>query len=105
METKTGKPIDQNVLNHDLRILYGTGDFEQVNYRIDDEEGIRTLSVNAAEKSWGPDYFRFGLGMDTDFQGNAEFNIEGRVRKTWLNSLGAESVTDMQIGATNRFAT
>ncbi len=44
METKAGEPIDQSVLNHDLRILYGTGDFEQVNYRINDERG-RTDSL------------------------------------------------------------
>lgn len=105
METKTSEPIDQSVLNHDLRILYGTSDFEQVNYRINDEAGERILLVNAAEKSWGPDYFRFGIGLNTDFQGNAEFTLEGRLRKTWLNSLGAESVNDIQIGATNRLAT
>ena len=59
------------------------------------------LAVDAVEKSWGPNYLRFGLGLSTDFSGDAFFNVIGSYRKTWLNSLGAEWRTDVQIGRTN----
>lgn len=32
MKTEPGKPIDQKKLDNDMRLLYGTGDFEHVNY-------------------------------------------------------------------------
>jgi NTE family protein len=54
MDTKEGQPIDQKVLDADMRRLYGTGDFEHVNYRIIEEPGRRVLAVDAVEKSWGP---------------------------------------------------
>lgn len=104
MDTQPGKPIEQKVLDKDLRRVYGTSDFEHINYRIIEDQGQRVLAVDAVEKSWGPNYFRFGLGLDSDFQGTANFTVQGRFRKTWLNSLGAEWLTDVQVGHTNRLA-
>ncbi|MDP2784453.1 MAG: patatin-like phospholipase family protein [Sulfurimicrobium sp.] len=104
MDTQPGKPVEQKVLDEDLRRVYGTSDFEHVNYRMIEDQGQRVLVVDAVEKSWGPNYFRFGLGLDSDFQGTANFTVQGRFRKTWLNSLGAEWLTDVQIGHTDRIA-
>ncbi len=101
METKVNEPIDQEILDRDMRRLYGTDDFEHVNYRFLEEPGKRVLAVDAIEKSWGPDYLRFGLGLSSDFQGDAYFNILASYRKTWLNSLGAEWRNDLQIGRTS----
>ena len=101
MQTEVGKPIDQQTLDRDMRRIYGTGDFEHVNYRFLEEPGRRILAVDAVEKSWGPDYLRFGLGLSTDFTGDAYFNLLARYRKTWLNSLGAEWRTDLQVGRTS----
>jgi NTE family protein len=98
METRVGQPIDQATLDADMRRLYGTGDFEHVNYRFLEEPGRRVLAVDAAEKSWGPNYLRFGLGLTSDFSGDAYFNLLASYRKTWLNSLGAEWRTDLQLG-------
>jgi len=105
METKTGQPIDQEVLDGDMRRIYGTGDFEHVNYRFIEEPNKRVLAVDAIEKVWGPDYLRFGLGLSSDFSGDAFFNVLASYRKTWLNSLGAEWRTDLQIGRTSSLKT
>lgn len=101
METQPGQPIDQQTLDRDMRRLYGTGNFEHVNYRYLEEPGRRVLSVDAVEKTWGPDYLRFGLGLSSDFSGDAYFNVIASYRRTWLNSLGAEWRTDLQVGHTN----
>jgi NTE family protein len=98
MDTEPGRAIDQLTLDRDMRRLYGTGDFEHVNYRFLEEPGRRVLAVDAIEKTWGPDYLRFGLGLSSDFKGDAFFNVIGSYRKTWLNSLGAEWRTDVQVG-------
>ena len=99
-DTTSAKPIDQQALDRDMRRLYGTGHFEHVKYRILEEPSRRVLAVDAVEKSWGPDYLRFGLGLSTDFSGDAFFNLLVSYRKTWINSLGGEWRTDFQIGRT-----
>jgi len=103
METQVGQPIDQQVLDRDMRRIYGTGDFEHVNYRFLEEPGKRVLAVDAVEKSWGPDYLHFGLGLSADFKGDAFFNLLASYRRTWLNSLGAEWRNDLQVGRTSSF--
>jgi NTE family protein len=105
METLVGRPIDQKILDEDMRRLYGTGDFEHVSYRFLEEPDRRVLTVDAVEKSWGPNYLRFGLGLTTDFTGDAYFNVLASYRMTWLNSLGAEWRTDLQVGRTSNLAT
>jgi outer membrane translocation and assembly module TamA len=81
-----------------LRRIYGTSDFEHINYNIIEDGGERILAVDAVEKSWGPNYFRFGMGLSNDFNGSSNFTLEGLFRKTWMNSLGGEWVTRVQIG-------
>lgn len=50
-----------------MRRLFGTGDFEHVNYRFLEEPGKRILSVDQViEKSYGPNDLRFGLGLSSD---------------------------------------
>jgi NTE family protein len=102
MQTKPGEPIDQAELDRDMRRIYGTGDYEHVSYQILEEPGKRILNVNAVEKSWGPDYLRLGLGLSSDFRGDAYFNLLGSYRMRWINQLGAEWRNDLQIGRTNR---
>ncbi|MEN7528739.1 patatin-like phospholipase family protein [Cupriavidus sp. DL-D2] len=101
METKPGQPITQATLDRDMRRLFGTGDFEHVNYRFLEEPGKRIMAVDAIEKTYGPDYLRFGLGLSSDFRGNAYFNLLASYRRTWLNQLGAEWRTDVQVGQTS----
>jgi NTE family protein len=105
METKRGEPIKQDVLDRDMLRVFGTDDFEHVNYRFLEEPGRRILAVDAIEKSWGPDYLRFGLGLSSDFKGDAFFNALASYRRTWINSLGAEWRADVQVGRTSRIAT
>jgi NTE family protein len=84
-----------------MRRLYGTGDFEHVNYRIIDEPGKRILAVEAVEKAWGPNYLRLGLGLSSDFSGQTNLALLAMHRMTWLNKLGAELRTDVQLGFNN----
>ena len=102
METRPGQPIDQGTLDADLRRLQGTGDFEHVAYRVEGNEGARVLTIAAPEKTIGPDYLRFGMGLATDFQGDTFINLIGSYRRTWLNALGGEWRTDLSLGWPSR---
>ena len=57
------------------------------------------IEVRARRKSWGPNYLRFGLNLEDDFQGNSHYNAAARFVLTELNELGAELLTDVQIGS------
>ena len=98
LDVQPGKPIDPAKLDADLLRLYGTDDFERVNYRLIDTPTRRILNIEAIEKSWGPNYARIGLGLSSDFSGNAFFNILGQYRRTWMNDLGGEWQTDLVLG-------
>ncbi len=103
METKVGKPIDQNELDRDMARIYGLGNFETVNYSFLEEPGRRILVVNAVEKAWGLKAIRIGLGLSSDFQSASYFNVVASYRQYWLNPLGAEWRTDVQVGRSSSF--
>ncbi|NML43211.1 BamA/TamA family outer membrane protein [Ramlibacter sp. G-1-2-2] len=105
METEAGQPIEQPVLDKDMQRLFGTGDFEHVSYRLLEEPGKRILAVDAVEKAWGPDYLRLGLGLSSDFKGDAFFNLLASYRMTWLNRLGGEWRWDAQVGRASGIST
>jgi NTE family protein len=98
VETKPGEPLKEERITADLRRIYGRGDYESVDYRIQEEPGSRVLVIQPHEKEWGPDYLRFGLGLASDFQGDDTFNILAQYRRTWLNRLGGEWLTELQLG-------
>lgn len=105
MRTEPGMPAAPDEIEHDMRRLFGTGDFEHVSYELLEDRGRRVLAVDAVEKSWGPNYLRFGLGLSSDFQGEAVFQLLAGFRMTWLNRLGGEWRSDLELGHRHRIAT
>ncbi len=96
--SKPGEPLTEEQVSADLRRIYGRGDFESIDYQIRAEGERRILVIQPQEKEWGPDYLRFGLGIASDFQGQNFFNILAQYRRTWMNRLGGEWLTEAQIG-------
>lgn len=101
----TNAPFSRRQIERDLAWLVGRGDFERLDYRIVTERDRNVLLINAQEKPWGPNYFRFGLNLGTDFRGQGEFNFIGNHTRRWLNSYGAEWRNELQIGRTQRIST
>jgi NTE family protein len=100
MEPLVGKPLDLDEVGRRITELYGLGNFETLDYSLAtdgaDESGFE---VRARRKSWGPNYLRFGLNLEDDFQGNSRYNAAVRFVLTEINELGAELLTDLQIGS------
>ena len=84
-------------LNTRLEQVYGRGDFERMDYHVIDRQGTRTVEVQGVEKSWGPNYVKFGLGLASDSD-QTRFDASASHRRTWINALGAEWRNDLQIG-------
>jgi NTE family protein len=106
VQSKPGEPLSEDKLGADLRRIFGTRDYEAISYRVvGGEVGPRAIVVEPKEKTWGPDYLRFGLGLASDFHGDNQFNALAQYRKTWINSLGGEWTTEAQIGQNTRLST
>ncbi len=103
MQPLVGKPLDPDAVAARITELYGLGYFETLDYSVvtqgegaDEESG---LEVRARRKSWGPTYVRFGLNLQDDFQGDTQYNAAARFLMTEIDTLGAELLTDVQIGS------
>ena len=98
MRDMVGKPIDKNLVEKRLEKMYALDLFQSVDYSIVDDHGEVGLEFHLRRKSWGPNYVRFGLNIEDDFEGNSRYNVAGRFIATELNDLGGEWLTDLQIG-------
>lgn len=95
---KVGQPLNRKKLDADLRAIYGLGYFESVRYDLTPGAQGPVLVIEAEEKSWGPDYLRFGLAYEDGFRSENYFNLSAAYNMTAINSLGAEWSTEAGIG-------
>jgi len=86
-----------------LEQVYGGGDFESLDYQMQDRDGQRTVLVTGHEKSWGPDFLKFGLNLAAD-SSQTRFNVAVSHRAPWINRLGGEWRNDLQIGYRDRLS-
>jgi NTE family protein len=98
LEPFVGQPLDVAALEQKITELYGLDLFETLDYELIREGDQEGLLLHARRKSWGPNYVRFALNLQDDFEGNTSFNAAARFIVTELNALGAEWLTDLQIG-------
>jgi NTE family protein len=96
--------LDVNGIDAAVSTLFGRGNFESVDYRVRGEAGD-TLEVAARRNSWGPNYVRFGLSLQDDFNGNSNYNAAARFVLADIGPLAAEWVWDAQVGVEPRIAT
>jgi NTE family protein len=97
------QPLQPALVAQRIADIYGRGNLEQLDYRlVRAGNGDQGLEFTARRNSWGPNYLRLGLSLQDDFAGNSTFNAAMRLSFTELNALNAESVLDLQIGASPR---
>ena len=100
---EAGKPFSADSLGTDLSRIYGLGAYELVDYTLVGEGGRSGLQINARGKSWGPNYLRFGMSLENNFEGTSDYTVSVRHTKTELSRLGAEWRNDVQFGGRSRF--
>jgi NTE family protein len=81
-----------------VEALYATDDFQQVTLRTESRDGQDTVVIEPREKSWGPNYLRFGTSLSTNLEGESGFNLYSDLRATWLNRKGLEWRSSVSIG-------
>ena len=100
LRVKPGDPIDDARVNEDMLRIYGDGWYESVDYSLISVRDRNILHVTPIEKSWGTDYLRFGVNLETNFKQDSSYTLRAAYDKTWLNSLGGELLVAGEIGRT-----
>jgi len=101
----TGAPPDAAALEKSVTTLYGQGNLETLDYGFERRGDRYGLTLAARRNSWGPNYVRFGLNLQDDFEGNSSFNAAARFVLSEITARGGEWVWDLQIGESPRVAT
>jgi NTE family protein len=104
LRTRTGKDLDLAALQEDLERIYEIGEFQRVAFRLERGSEGTTLVIAVEEKSWGPYYLRFGLALQSNFEGRGEFSALAQVTRTQLNSRGAEWQNRVSVGSVDQLA-
>ena len=100
----TGKPLDPDALARRMTTLYGEGSLDTLDYRVIQENDHYGLLLNARGNSMGPNYVRFGLSLQEDFQGNSTYDAAMRFVMSEITRSGGEFVWDIQVGQTSLVA-
>jgi len=93
-----GDPIDAQQLSAEARQLHGLNVFEKVNYRLVEEHGQTGVIFDARAKSWGPNFLRFGVSLEDDFEGATTFDLRARLIRPAVNRYGGEWRADLRLG-------
>jgi NTE family protein len=102
LESKPGQLFDGARAERDARLLASSGDYERVDYHVERREQGDTLVFATEDKPWGPNYFRIGLDLSTDFSGESSFNLRISHNRHWLTPSGTEWRNQLSLGQTPR---
>jgi NTE family protein len=105
LTSRAREPLSEARIVADAQRLYATGDFENVDYRIDESTDRSVLEFLPEEKPWGPDYLRFDGGLLSTSGGDTGFLLRVDHDRTWLNALGGRWSNTLQVGRTALYET
>jgi NTE family protein len=104
VHTQPGEIYDVKKAEADANRIVASGDFSAVSYGVGVQDGRNVLTYDAVEKPWGPDYLMFDLNLSTDFKGDTAWGIRVDYEKRWINRLGGEFRSSVQLGRPNVFS-
>jgi len=105
LESRPGQPFNNETAERDMRFLSSSGDYNRVDYHVEQREEGETLVFNMEDKPWGPNYFRVGMDLSTDSGGDSFFNLRLSHNRHWLTDKGTEWRNQITIGETPRLYT
>ncbi|MBL8326221.1 MAG: patatin-like phospholipase family protein, partial [Rubrivivax sp.] len=115
-----GAPLDTAALDRAMGRIYGDGWYEHVDYSVVRQAGAggaggvgglgglggapadgghNVLRVMPVEKSWGPDYLRLGLRLDSNLSQGSTYQLRAAYHRTWVNTLGGELLVTGELGS------
>lgn len=97
LDVETGKPLDKEQLEENIRLIYGLGFLEMVRYEIVEEDGRQGLALHVRPDARGNRYLEWGLDLFGDDIGNG-FNLRLGYLMADIDGLGSELRIAGQVG-------
>jgi NTE family protein len=97
-QVRPGDRVDTASISAEAQRMSALQEFESVEYRLTGDPDSPTLEWWPREKSYGPNYLRFDLGLYGSEDGDSGFLVYAKHTRTWLNPLGAEWRNEIQLG-------
>ncbi|WP_158951578.1 patatin-like phospholipase family protein [Paraburkholderia acidisoli] len=99
LKLKPGDVYDAAAVENALNELARRDGLESVTQTLTGPPGERVLQVQANEKSWGPNFLLFGLGLSTNFDGDGAFSLQIGHRLPWITQSGLSWRNDVVLGS------
>jgi NTE family protein len=96
--TQPGAEVGLDEIAMDTNRIYALGDFQMVESSVVDTPLYPTVEFKAIEKSWGPDFLKFDLGLGFTAGGDFAFALLAEHTRTWLNPYGGQWRNVVQFG-------
>ena len=94
-----GSKLEPEKVESAIQSVYGDGRYERITYKTErDSNGRLGIAILPVDKGWGPNFLRFGLALDDDFQGNNNYRLSAELRLTGRNIHGGEWRNRIDLG-------
>jgi|GEM_PF-5589159 len=94
----SGQMLDEVSMSRDMSEIYGLELFEEVSYRIIEDDQQTGVEVLARRSESGHRNFRFGLAIQDDLDGESGYRISVAYTNLAVNKLGGEVEARVAIG-------
>jgi len=98
-------PLDKEQLDADMRKIYGIGAFSSVDFNLRNKDDDVVLELRTVESRTGNRFWRFGISLQDDLEGNSAYTGSASMTWTQLNTLGAEWRNVIRIGELQQLST
>jgi NTE family protein len=98
-------PLDKEQLAADMRKIYGIGAFSTVDFNLRPQGENAVLELRTIESRSGNRFWRFGVSLQDDLEGNSAYTGSASFTWTQINRLGAEWRNVLRIGEVQQVAT
>ncbi|HEX7804057.1 MAG TPA: patatin-like phospholipase family protein [Pseudoxanthomonas sp.] len=102
LDDVSGKPLNVAALEQDLAQIYGENRYEQLQWRLRDENGVSSLQVEPLDKRWGPGLLHTSLRLSSDFDGISEYQLGSELTLGGLTPTGGELRLQLGLGRKDR---
>ncbi len=104
-EIVIGEPLDVDGLETSLNRLYGLQLFQNIRYRIVEQDERTGLELDFNERSWGPNYLQLGVQYSSATDQDATFGLAASYLRTAINALNGEFRATLGLGDEPSFLT
>jgi len=101
LNIQIGSIYDSGSINVRITPLINSRQFDGITQRLVRHGDDYGVEIDATERSWGPNFVRFGLALVSGFEGQSGFELQIGHRLPWIDDSGLEWRNDLELGTIN----